>query len=125
MLFRVRRFARPFSLLLLLAFAAPAAVVECAGAPASAAGRMDCCHKATTAPAMDPNCCAMEQQVPAPEQPATPATSRSFDRSASAALLPAAGPAVPGPLAALVPEPVNTGPERFDRLYLRLSSIRR
>ena len=121
----IRRFARPLSALLLLVFLAPAAAVECKGSPLGRVEAMDCCHHASEAPAMDPNCCAMRQQVPERTQLATPLAPRSSDPSLSAGPAPAA---VPVALTVSLPTfggLVNTGPPPFDSLYHRLSAIRR
>lgn len=121
----VRRLARPLSALLVVAFLAPASMAKCPPPPESGMTAMECCQHAAGSPAMDPNCCAMRQEAPAPGNPATPVTLRSSDQSMPVALAPETTPAV---LHAAAPTPhggANTGPENLDRLYLRLSSIRR
>ena len=121
----IRHFARPLSALILLVFLAPAAVVECTASPLGRTAAMDCCHKTSDVPAMDPNCCAMRQQTPEPAQPGTPVAPRSFDQSLLLGLAPAPVAAVPPASVAMFAQMANTGPPSLDPLYLRLSAIRR
>ena len=126
MLSRFRVLARPFAVLALVAFAAPAFAAECQPLPGMPGGKdpMPCCLQAATAASLGADCCAVGQNNPAPAQvPAAPEAPRRVDVRTDLAVLALPSPALPADHAGWLPESTVAHP--LERLYLRLSVIRR
>jgi hypothetical protein len=125
MLPRLRRSARAFGLLALVAFLAPGVAVDCREMSAVTGVAMPCCKGPADGTGLRAECCAMGGELPASERPASTAASA---RSSSHTLAPEAPPApLGGPAVVTVPIRFHT----FDsgsppeRLYLRFGVIRR
>lgn len=126
MLSNLRRIARPSSIVLLLAFVAPQVPAECQALAGASGDSMSCCIKAgSDRETFDSTCCSVQPTTPAPDRaPAPVPAERHSEGKLSGASTP------PGPGAAPISPAVSSstvmgaGPPA-DRLYLRLSVIRR
>jgi hypothetical protein len=125
MLSRVRRSARAFSVLALLAFVAPGVAVDCREMSALTGTAMACCGEPDGGSGLRTDCCGVSTDVPASERPAsTAASARSSSHSLAADALPAPLGA-PGLLPVLGTFDLFDAGSPPDRLYLRFGVIRR
>ena len=126
MLARFRALARPLAVLALVAFAAPAFAAECrpiSGTP-GAEDTMPCCVQPASGASLGADCCAVEQNTPAPTRvPSAPEAPRRIDVRTDLAVLALPSPSLPAVHAGWLPESTVAPP--LERLYLRLSVIRR
>lgn len=123
-MFLIRRLARPVAILALTALLAPAAVAEC-HMPGSGE-RMPCCvhdDGAAAASSFNADCCTVQRPTSSNDQ-STPVQTRGPETQRGVAVPSTAAFQPCDSLQAASVETTTAGPP-FERLYQRLSSIRR
>ena len=124
MLTTVRRVARPLTALVLAAFLAPGAVLQCSEISAIGKEVMACCKPGGAGAGLKAECCVLDDARPASERPSSTAASARPSFHALTAEVEPVTLALPAPPrdGTATDHPDHAPP---DRLYIRYAVIRR